>query len=219
MKKIITVLLLLFLSASCLFASTTDTFNSGSADGSITATGSGYSGWTINTPETTITRHYVNKTTDIVRNTFLIFDTSSIPDTATITSARIKLASTYTDKGDSGRNINCEYYEYTTLSTSDFALEAGTTAFTAALSDYNAAGTYYALSNLTSISKTGNTGVRISVSGGNPAPFSYYFGISYSEEGTYCQLEVTYNTGYQHKINGVIPVKVNGVVPIKINGL
>lgn len=116
------------------------------------------------------------------------FDTSSIPDSATITSARLKLYAQDTTV----LGVDIGYYDHGgTITSADY---------NASPSDpvagfYQPSGSlgyaYYNLSNLTNISKTGNTGFRFNF----PSAFASYLTISSYEAGSsqWPVLEVTYS--------------------------
>jgi hypothetical protein len=102
------------------------------------------------------------------------FDTSSIPDNATITSAVLRISPVGKQTSES-RTLDLEYYDPGTIAADDYALNVGTTAASVAAATWQAyatgSGTVdIALTNPdTNISKNGVTGLRIGISGGQPA--------------------------------------------------
>lgn len=104
-----------------------------------------------------------------VRNILLRWDTSSIPDTATIVSARLRFYTDYQANADS-RNFTGEWYAWDGTSDSDWSSTASSSAFSYALSGitddaYNEVGLTSPASN---ISKTGYTHLRLHIDGGTP---------------------------------------------------
>jgi hypothetical protein len=127
----------------------------------------------------------------------LRFDTSAIPDTATITSATLKVY-VNTKVNQDSRNLVAEWYAASNwpIDTADYALDSTASALapvdigTIATSTFDA----FALRNVGSVSTTGYTGLRLHVDGGAPAGDNYVqFAAFDSTTGTpKPQLVVTY---------------------------
>jgi hypothetical protein len=100
------------------------------------------------------------------------FDTSGLPDSATVTAAVLRWS--VTGKAtDEARALNIEYYDSgAAISDDDYTVTVGTTAAQVASATWQAwatSGTVdVTLSNLGSISKTGITGLRVGMDGGAP---------------------------------------------------
>ena len=103
------------------------------------------------------------------------FDTSAIPDTATITGATLRLYVTGKSDGDN-RNLVAEWYDPAKwpLDGSDFTLNPGSSAFAADITQLAVGATdTFNLAGATSISKTGFTALRLGIDGGQPAGDNY----------------------------------------------
>ena len=129
------------------------------------------------------------------RNVFtsmLKWDTSSIPDSATITAADFKPYITLLQDADS-RNWDGEYYSSSNwpINCADWIVNAGTTAFAEDLTNLTVdTRATITMSSPTSISKTGDTGLRMSISGGDPSGFN---NVSFEDYlGNDAELVVTY---------------------------
>ena len=127
------------------------------------------------------------------------FDSSSIPDTATITSATLNLF-TQNNVGDTdSRNVNGEYFatsNWPIECSGDWALDVGTTAFAEDLSNFvDSTLEIITLSSPTTISKTGFTGFRLGISGGEPTGFNAVHFTAEDDGGANApELVVTYIT-------------------------
>jgi glucose/arabinose dehydrogenase/PKD repeat protein len=103
------------------------------------------------------------------------FNTSTLPDNATITSAKLRL--TVTGKADTdGRNLVGEWYlaSHWPIDASDYTPNANGGAFSADITALNAeAANELTLSNLGSILTTGMTGLRLTIDGGRPTGDNY----------------------------------------------
>jgi glucose/arabinose dehydrogenase len=128
----------------------------------------------------------------------LRFNTSGLPDNAIVTSARLRLNVTGTADVDN-RKLVAEWYPGTNwpIDASDYALSSSANALTGADITQIAIGRNdFPLSGLASISKTGYTGLRLHVDGGQPTGDNYVQ-IASLENTTLTepQLIVTYSTG------------------------
>ena len=105
-----------------------------------------------------------------ISNGLLRFDTSGLPDDAVITSATLRIYMTAKADGDN-RSLAADWYTAWPIDASDFTSVAGTTAIAGV--DITGLTVQSAndvpLQNLTSISLTGYTGLRLHVDGGVPA--------------------------------------------------
>lgn len=228
MKKTIIATLLILCFSTNAFAQTTVDFYSPADedDGCCTRSDSTYPPGTANQGSNTGGYLKLYKQNDgstyYVSCILLRFDTSTLPDNATITSATLYLrVYTATALNTGGRNADGEYYSFTSISNSDYSASVGTTAFSISSGNLYPDETI-SLSNLSNISKTGYTGFRIGISGGAPSAYNGVHYDIYGQSQSYPpKLTVTYVTGYSKKINGVTSAaKVNGVsIPAKVNGL
>lgn len=172
MKKIIIAICLIMASSTVIFA---DVLNfdipSNTDTGSVRKLNS-----SIYPPNTTATvldygygiqaQKYNNSGSYTTIVGLLRFDTSGIQDGATITDAKLYLYCSYGVNQDS-RNLNIEYYNFSSVSESDYIDDVGTNAANISLTITNNATKEITLSNPNSyISKTGYTGFRMGVSGG-----------------------------------------------------
>lgn len=211
---------------------TTDTFNisANGDDGNVSkSASSSYPPDTATVVDTAYALMYVIKrylsTKYAIYNALLRFDTSSIPDAATITSAYLKLTSDYSTSGDA-RTLCGEYYSFTSIAAADYTASNSYSAFSLALSsvvtdDTADNNSILLTSPNTNISKTGYTGFRLTIDGGTPSGnnTTEFWSNDWSESGKRPHLTVTYSTGFGKKINGVVPAKVLGVTAQKVNGV
>ena len=126
----------------------------------------------------------------------LRFDTSSIPDTATITSATLRLYVNKKADADN-RNLVGEWYSASNwpIDGADYALTSSANALPGADITAIATGATndFALTGLASISKTGFTGLRLHVDGGQPSGDNdVQFGSFEGGTGSVPRLVVTY---------------------------
>jgi thermitase len=122
------------------------------------------------------------------------FDTSAIPDNATVTSATLRLYATGKADGDN-RNLVGDWYSAANwpIDASDYNLNPTGSAFTADITAINTAATNdFALTGLGSISKTGYTGLRLQVDGGQPTADNYVQLASFENGLPKPQLIITY---------------------------
>jgi hypothetical protein len=126
------------------------------------------------------------------------FDTSALPDDATITSAKLRLYVTAKTNFDS-RNLVAEWYPSSNwpIDSSDYVLSAAGTALAGAdMSSITTGATNdFSLTGLSSIATTGYTGLRLLVDGGQPSGDNYVQIASF-DNPTFPepQLVVTYTT-------------------------
>jgi hypothetical protein len=124
------------------------------------------------------------------------FDTSSLPDDATVTGATLRLFVTRTADAD-GRNFVGEWYDAASwpIDGGDYALSSTGSALSGADVTLIRAGASndFALSGLGSVSKTGLTGLRLHVDGGQPTGDNVVQ-VASSENSSYPkpQLIITY---------------------------
>jgi len=235
-KKIAIALLLIMYLWSNAFAQTTDTFYSNST--SLGGTAYGASASTTPPPYTSSVDgnsssiiYFNNGGGTYQRNLGIIyFDTSSIPDNATITSANLKLYAKYMTY-NWGWTVNFEYFGYYSIGSNWYTTSAiSTSAGTKNTGDFGASYGWMTLTlnNVSNISKTNTTGFRCGYAGNYQQSPDQVDQITYYSSGQnasyYPTLEVTYTTpppGYQKKIYGISnATKVNGVTaPTKVNGL
>ena len=129
---------------------------------------------------------------------FLRFDTSSIPDGATITAASLSLY--VVAKADSeSYSLVGDYYDFGGEPTvaGDYEETPATSIFTAEDLTGIGTGTILAvdLTDLTGINKTGYTGIRLTLSAGTPTSNNYLEIADHESANTEPTLEVTYTTG------------------------
>lgn len=141
------------------------------------------------------------------------FDTSSLPDDATIISANLIFTPTNGGSNDY-RYLNIEYYNFTSIQVSQNVEIVNTNAYTGylltLLADFNPK--TLNLSNTGNINKTGYTGFRLGISGGKPDGLNQIGLKDFS-------LQVIYTLGWGGKIYGIKPAKIYGIAPKKVMGL
>jgi hypothetical protein len=129
----------------------------------------------------------------------LRFDTSSIPDDATITAATLKLFVT-AKANSNGRNLVADWYDTANwpIDAADYQQDPAGTALTgsplgsATVSAMNS----FTLTNLSSVSLTGQTGLRLQIDGGQPTGDNYLQLASFdSTTNPKPQLVITYTVG------------------------
>lgn len=135
---------------------------------------------TVYPPNTALVRAAATKTTTLVsksfattfstRNTLLQWDTGAVlPDDCTVTAANLVCYVANRTAND-GRNLVGEWYGWDGVSATDYTDTPGNDAFSTALSSLTIALEHsFALSTLSSISRTGITKMRLGVDGGEPA--------------------------------------------------
>lgn len=132
---------------------------------------------TTNTGWVTVGR-YLSAGTFEVHVVVLRFQTAALlPDTATVTAARLKIHVLDAWEDDL-RNVSADYYNsFTTLSTSDWVINdpSGDAISGIALSSLTDGGVVntLTLSGLTGISTTSSTTIRMHISGGQPTAWNY----------------------------------------------
>jgi glucose/arabinose dehydrogenase/PKD repeat protein len=183
---------------------TTVTFGVGASgdDGDVVASGSSYppvGSPSANTSRTVVTvgRRSVHSGYDVYTG-LLRFDTSTIPDDATVTAARLRVQVTAKQSSD-GRNLAAEWYGAANwpIDAGDYALDNSGSALAGsplAGIDVGAASDF-SLSGLGSLSKTGFSALRLHLDGGQPAGDNY-LQIASFDHGTLTepQLVVTFST-------------------------
>jgi hypothetical protein len=123
------------------------------------------------------------------------WDTSSLPDSATVDSATFTGYMTAVGNCDT-RSFSADWHTWTTPGSGDYTATAGTDAIasTAISGISSGADATFALSNPTTISLTGYTGIRTHISGGAPTCNGNYVNIAdYTHASqTEARLAVTY---------------------------
>jgi hypothetical protein len=130
-----------------------------------------------------------------VRVGLLRFDTSGLPDGATITSAKLRLYVTDATSANS-RSLVAEWYPVSSwpIDAADYAATAASTALagTAIASLTTNASNTFVLQNLGSVSTTGATALRLHISGGQPSGENAVWFASFEDSSPEAQLEITY---------------------------
>jgi hypothetical protein len=185
--------------------STTVTFSlAGSGDdGDLRLTGSGYppvGAVAGNTSGSFVTtgRRFVFGGYDVF-NALMRFDTSAIPDGATVTGATLRLQVTAKQNADA-RNLVAEWYDSANwpIDGGDYALGSSANALAGSAIAQIVVGSQndFALSGLGSLSKTGFSGLRLQVDGGQPSGDNFVQVASFDHATLpEPQLVVTYTTG------------------------
>lgn len=165
----------------------TVTFNIATSldDGAVYKTGAAYppaTGPTVDDggTEVNIHRSLSGGTTFIIANGMMRWDTSSLPDGATVTAATLRVY--VTSKSDSNsRNLTADWYTAWPIDTGDYSEAAQTGALSTAISGITAAAyNDFALSDVAAnVSLTGYTGLRLHVDGVAPTNTNYVFIAAY----------------------------------------
>ena len=128
----------------------------------------------------------------------LRFDTSALPDGATITSATLKVYVIKKVDGDS-RNLMAEWYPGSSwpIDASDYSLNSSGSALAGSGVPSLTVGAVnsFALSGVSSVSTTGWTALRLHLSGGQPAGDNYVQMAAFENANPEAQLVVTYSEG------------------------
>lgn len=126
-------------------------------------------GHTTNNTEVLARKRFVTPTYSSL-NILLRWDTSSIPDDATIRDAQLIMSCT-SKTDDEGRSIVGEWHNWSTPSSAEYAETPASDAFAAvplANITLNQDNTFTLVNANASVNKTGYTGIRIGVTGGVP---------------------------------------------------
>ena len=133
-----------------------------------------------------------------VTTSLLRFDTSGLPDGATITSASLVVRVNAKADGDN-RSLVGEWYPASSwpIDAGDYSSNAGSSALAGADITGIATGQVntFVLQNVSSVSTTGYTALRLGVSGGQPAADNYVQMASYESSLPEPQLVVSWETG------------------------
>jgi hypothetical protein len=153
----------------------TDTFNVTSAaqDGTGALTGATYPPISTFTNNDELVgggtvfanRGFDGASTYYLDNGFLTFDTSSLPDAATITAAELEVDMISAPVNTNSLSLVGEYYAWDgSTAAADITSDEVATAFSAVpLSGIGSGTEVFTLTNVTSISKTGSTGFRLKI--------------------------------------------------------
>lgn len=109
-----------------------------------------------------------------IRVGLLRWDTSSLPDDATITAATLRYWQN-AKQNDNARQLTAEWYDAGTIGTEDYTSTVGTDAHAGTDIDLltTNADNDLALTNIENISKSGFTGLRLHISGGEPPGINF----------------------------------------------
>ena len=132
-----------------------------------------------------------------VRVTLLRWDTSSIPDNAVITEAVLRTW-TLGRQDDDGRNVTADWYDAGTIADDDWTSTAGTDAHAGTTLEHwsgDPGDRDISLINLENINKTGVTGLRLHIDGGEPTVGENWISfVSFGDdEATSARLVVTHS--------------------------
>ncbi len=140
-----------------------------------------------------------------IDNAFTKWDTSPIPDTATVLSADFEpFINSFSDTNS--RNFIGEYFAWGAVTCADWSASPGSDAFSSDITGLATGVNTIAMSSLTSINKTGFTELRLGVSGGEPASNNAVI-IRSREDGGGPELIVTYDI--DPDITSFSPTKVD----------
>lgn len=180
----------------------TTTFNVSASgdDGSVFASDASYppgadSAGTAS--QSTLTRRTFSGALFSVEVVLVRWDTSSLPDAATVDAATFRPRVIATGDAD-GRSFTAEWYEAGTIGTEDYTSTAGTDAHAGTLIGELLQGgdNDFALANVSNVSLTGYTGLRLHISGGQPTGNNFIeFATFDNETLTEPRLIVDYTEG------------------------
>jgi hypothetical protein len=130
----------------------------------------------------------------VVTTVFMRWDTSSIPDGDFVTEATLSytLDGANPTTNEDGRNLDGEWYDASNwaIDSTDHADNVGTDAFS---EDLDTVASPIDLGTLSGVSKTGYTGMRVGISGGEPSALAInLWAIDSSESGEDVLLTVTF---------------------------
>ena len=130
-----------------------------------------------------------------VRNALLRWDTSSIPDNATITKATLRFWCTVSNPSEA-RNLVAEYWGWDGTSRTDWSSKpSDTPVFRTPVANITSGASNSAeFADLGGISKTGWTLIRCHISGGTPTGYNYVVMSSSEDTNPEPQLIVEYTT-------------------------
>lgn len=133
-------------------------------------------------------------------NGVIRYDTSNIPDDATITAAKIVMRFAQRVDADGTFNLEGEYYDFggKPSTSADWVETVGSSIFTPVDLGTLATGSFFEfpLNDLSGINKSGITGFRFTLSSGTPSVGKNLLGVnSYSQNSQATWLEVTYTLG------------------------
>lgn len=147
------------------------------------------------TVSTTITRKATSFPQYQIISWYGRFDTSSIPDTAQVTSASITCTVGATVDGDGDRSLIFEWFNWETIGGRHYEDVAQASAHTGtAIASLTSGASIFNLTNLHNINKAGYTGLRGNISGGIPSAINQVNILNEDDavEGNECSLSVTY---------------------------
>jgi len=147
------------------------------------------------------------------------FDTSPLPDGAIITAATLRLCSSGGASDADGRVLNVDWYDPNNwpIDAADYSDAVSAGAGSLDVTSWPSYGNWaeIVLSGLSNISKTGYTGLRLGVSGGQPAGSNGLEFFTYDYGSLIPQLVVTYAPGgYQHKVLGCLPATIAKIMGV-----
>jgi hypothetical protein len=153
----------------------------------------GTTGISTTTPNIEPSRTY-DGTNYTIRVGLLRWDTSSLPDNAIISEAKLRLYVNTVQNVDS-RDLTADWYTWGPVATGDYSETAQTTALSGTALSGISTGGYreFTLLSPTTVNLTGYTGIRLHISGGSPTGNNYVQTTAHDNGPSQAaQLEVTY---------------------------